>query len=1234
MAIFHITIKSKLRLVLLALGLLLPAIGAKAQTYVNTPMTGTPTAGSYYSNTSITLNPVFSFAAGSGSSLSLYIVNPDCVPQTTALSANKNYILTSVPRIGGITTVAGLANRSTCELMQTVQYFDGLGRQLQNIQIKGSPLDKDVVQPFAYDIFGREVNKYLPYAATTTDGGYKTDALTAGAGVLSFYYPTGSTAASGAQQSNGIVYNPKPFAVTNFEPSPLNRATEQGAPGSDWQPVAGNTTGHTKKITYTFNNYLPLSDTANSMLVLLYTATVNTDHSRTLFNNNGATYLANQLSVTVLKDENWKSGRGGTTEEYKDNAGHVVLKRTFNYKGGVLQFLSTYYVYDDFGQLAFVLPPMSNADNVSPVQTTLDNLCYQYNYDEQNRLIQKKLPGKGWEYVVYNKLDQPVLTQNAMQRLTNQWTVTKYDALGRVVMTGLWNAGAVIAQSTLQASIYAAVQWDTRDKTDVNIGYVISNDPAISSYPAINSFLSINYYDDYSFSNITGLPAVFNTMPSGASSQTTGLLTGSKVNILGTANMLWAVSYYDDLGRNIQTYKQHYLGGGTPNVNNYDVITNGYDFTNAVANTTRKHYNTTNTANPVLTIANTYYYDHMGRKTQTKEQVNGGTEVLLSQADYNEIGQLKTKHLHSTNSGASFLQNTSYAYNERGWLSKINDPNVAPAADKLFSMALNYNTPVPANNGSPQYNGNIAEQLYNKGSLGQKFVTYNYDQLNRLTAGNSAEAFSENNITYDANGNIQGITRYGPNSGTLSYVYSGNQLQGVTSNNNSVTRNYGYDVNGNATSDGQGNTINYNLLNLPATIPGKSLTYTYDASGQKLRKVSGTTVTEYISGIQYTGTTIDFVQTEEGRVLNPTTSPNYEYTLTDHLGNNRVTFDQKNGKVGEDDYYPFGLNVHRQQNAGNKYLYNNKEMQDELNVYDYGARFYDPAIARWTNLDPLAEKSRRWSPYNYVENNPIRNTDPDGMDTNLGSVGGGNEYYTGALAEEYIRSHQGWHDVSSHIEETVQNGMGQADAQYSGGDGSHGSTFSDKHKGYINEKPIWYMPWIMESEYVQGSEFTNLSSIDMSDRETTKSPWTIDLNTTKMVQADIGLIIGKITKAGGSGFGGYGKYQKSGSFAFDALGIAAGLYLFDLVYRYQDVTISVSAERWYGKVQFNGITGRLKAVQYYGSEKVRVSIFTMRVEQIYDTVSQKVWSENKVIFPVTIPTASQLPKFNYGEFQK
>ena|GEM_PF-6859721 len=168
-----------------------------------------------------------------------------------------------------------------------------------------------------------------------------------------------------------------------------------------------------------------------------------------------------------------------------------------------------------------------------------------------------------------------------------------------------------------------------------------------------------------------------------------------------------------------------------------------------------------------------------------------------------------------------------------------------------------------------------------------------------------------------------------------------------------------------------------------------------------------TAVTDYIGGIQYknNGTTIDFIQTEEGKAV-PYGTNNFDYTyyLADNLGNTRLVFDTKFGKDSlqqRDDYYPFGLEINRTiSSPKNEYLYNRKELQEEFSEYDYGARYYDPVVGRWTSVDPLAEKSRRFSPYVYVENNPIRMIDPDGMETSDGNDDGNGN---GVLWNPWVR---------------------------------------------------------------------------------------------------------------------------------------------------------------------------------------------------------------------------------------
>lgn len=1004
---------------------------------------GTPTVVSPATNYTVTATNL----SGSGTA----IVNIAVFYLPPPLFGNKNFIATYVPSYTGIKTTASLyaASSDKTNVQVGVQYLDGQGRLSQSVQVKGSPLGKDIVLPNEYDLNGRETRQFLPYVASgTADGSFKSDALTLGSGVYSFYNPVG-TPVTQTQLAGGIAHIATPFSLAVFEPSPLGRIGEQGAPGDAWQPNATTPgLGHTKRTDYATNDLTDIGITATTFKVLQYGITTAQDGSYILVNAGINAYPVGQLYVSITKDENWQTTnqRAGTIQEFKDKDNHVLLKRQFNKKAdNSIEMLSTYYVFDNFGNLAFVLPPGAKPDAGTVTQATLDNYCYQYRYDQRKRLTQKKLPGAGWVFMVYNRLDQVVFSQDGGQRnkTPQEWTFTKYDAAGRTIITGRQITGTADANiSSPNRTTFFAIQnvlntttsplYEGRDNTTAS-GYDGLSDPIGNTY----TYLRINYYDDYTFPANPYTPSVMGTM-----TNPKGLLTASKTLVLnpdGTFGpMLWTVNYYDDKGRVLQSLQQHYVGG-TYNAANYDEINYFYDFNDRVTTIIRHHYVAGAQA---LVTSVSYTYDHMGRKTKTIEAVASGTAPLpvptvLSALDYNEIGQLYKRKLHGMNGGqavnadiilgatdavssgqtktvtatnsitlqpgftaaqgsifnaniAGYLQTIIYTYNERGWLQQSSSP--------LFAMQLKYNDGAGA-----QFNGNISSMNYGTTKVmnpGARVFTYSYDNLNRLTnaaftGGLTGDALNES-VSYDVAGNITQLIRGGQLGGTLNYTtYTGNQLNTVTGYS---PRSYTFDANGSALSDGMGRTIGYNLLNLPQSVSQANnssvitATYTYDAGGAKLRNTGNDGTWDYDNAIVYHtpaggSRAIAYIQTDEGRITLNNGVFTYEYFLKDHLGNTRLSIDQFNSTariIQEDEFYSFGLRKSvgfYDLSSGNRYLYNGKELLTDLtSQYDYGARFYDPVIARWTTADPLAEKSRGWSAYRYGFDNPLRFIDPDGME--------------------------------------------------------------------------------------------------------------------------------------------------------------------------------------------------------------------------------------------------------------
>ncbi len=210
--------------------------------------------------------------------------------------------------------------------------------------------------------------------------------------------------------------------------------------------------------------------------------------------------------------------------------------------------------------------------------------------------------------------------------------------------------------------------------------------------------------------------------------------------------------------------------------------------------------------------------------------------------------------------------------------------------------------------------------------------------------------------------------------------------------NHGLTSHYTYDANGNLTADiNKGITsITYNHLNKPIRITlssGSWIEYRYDAAGTKVSKTTNTAnKTDYLGGIEYDANALKRISFSEGYAeLLPNATYEYKYAIKDHLGNTRSLFSQDATTLQRNHYYAFGLSITSLDFSGAgaawKYQYNGKEKQTDfgLNWLDYGARQYDPVVARWHSVDPAAGSMRRHSPYNYCFDNPLRFIDPDGM---------------------------------------------------------------------------------------------------------------------------------------------------------------------------------------------------------------------------------------------------------------
>ncbi|TAG50821.1 MAG: hypothetical protein EAZ29_11590, partial [Runella slithyformis] len=534
--------------------------------------------------------------------------------------AGNTFVRTYTPRV-----IMGNLYGDYAERQTNTQYFDGLGRPTQSVGYRaGFDAQNDIItNATTYDDLGR------------TDKVYR-----------SFGY-----AGFGAQAPlpSSIDGDTAPFAqTTQYDNSPLNRPKASFGVGQAWR----NANKATER------RY----EVANWGEVRQYITTANGVYI-------GGTWRGDALFKNVSVSE-----QGNQSIEYQDHAGRLIQK-SVQAEGG--NYLHTAYVYDDFDRLKYVIQPKAfeNASNFAEGTTYFNEGVFAYRYDARGRVAESHVPGGGWTYRVYDRLDRVVLTQTELQRTNGLWRFGKYDGWGRATLQGeLTNYGS---RADLQTAF-----------GNVNVAY--DDDPnANASYPISYNESDVRqqtFYDNYQNWLPNGMGFDGGNAYHSSHYSATGLATGAKVRQGQNQNWLYSATYYDVKNRPIQTFAQNLYG----QTERTDME---YNFAGEVLKMRQIHKDQNGNATTQVTENE---YDHVGRKINCYQTISGGTREKIATYSYDAIGRQSQKKIMPERTYQQYGSTPEYIYRPPNPTSNGNGQPTQDIAIK--AIILQPNTTIDANN--------------------------------------------------------------------------------------------------------------------------------------------------------------------------------------------------------------------------------------------------------------------------------------------------------------------------------------------------------------------------------------------------------------------------------------------------------------------------------------------------------------------------------------------------------
>jgi len=761
-------------------------------------------------------------------------------------------------------------------------------------------------------------------------------------------------------------------AITNydktefeFDDTPLNRPTGQKAPDWYWQNTE-----------YSTNTNGEVSGYPDSTL----------------------------FKVTLIDPE------GNKIIQFKDKINRLILERRTN--DNESQFIDTRRVYDDKNRLTKIVLPSASG---------ISNLQYSYSYAGNDLILTKKIPDRGIEEFIYNDRDLLAYSQHGNQKLDNEWYVKYYDQYGRSEIEGLTSSTPLSNDgfynppvSTIDTLIHntygtSGIEIDklVEEKVDLideswtynklyfydSCGRIEKTEENSLLNPVLdgtNKGLVINFSYD-AMNNIINKDCVYNYY-----NRTDSLFHRYEYDQLGRQKDEF-LKINDDseihLSNNTYTIKDQiaslklgpsgssflqkldytylpnrFLKGINENAGSSDIFKFCAPTSDCITPPGRKDGNINNLTwefinnsggpqAPPIHHVFAFQYDFLSRITDSDYyayEVNNGSNQLLSSYNgrfdseytYDDLGNLLTlsrngQIIDTTNGGSiTYDLIDDMTYNYFSGSNKIEDIN----EDSNLELGFKLNDSV----GDYNYdtNGNV---IYDPSSATEIYLNY-LNLPDSIAIIDSQEINEDIDIIKHSNGYIQKEKYCNP-----TYTLYLNQ-------NEEIDKFY------------YANAILANSMISPAD----SITYISSDSTTLLPSFTVPLGSVFLADtlISPCSTTNDSWQ--------------YNYYIKDHLGNTRAVFSDINDDgniypediLTTNDYYPFGMKTSNIKSGkeNNPYLYNGKELEDafDLGWYNYGARFYDPSVGKFTTIDPLASSFPSWNPYSYSYSNPNRFIDPDG----------------------------------------------------------------------------------------------------------------------------------------------------------------------------------------------------------------------------------------------------------------